>query len=272
MSHHTSAAASIDPREVEFYHDLADTWWDRRGPLWPLHRLNELRVAWIRDHLAKHFGRPPTVAKPLQGLSILDVGCGGGILAESMARLGATVRGIDVVAKNIRVARLHARDSDLDVDYEEAAAEDLVARGDRYDVVLNMEVVEHVADFPGFLGACCDLVRPGGALFVSTINRTPLAWLFAIVGAEYVLGWLPKGTHRWSQFRRPEDISSVLTKRGLAVQSESGVRVNPFTRRFTLQRSLAVNFMQFATRGPADGRGEQTTRRAAVAPGHPDER
>jgi 2-polyprenyl-6-hydroxyphenyl methylase/3-demethylubiquinone-9 3-methyltransferase len=269
MTRQSSSAASIDPREVEFYHDLADTWWDRRGPLWPLHRLNELRVAWIRDRLAEHFGRPGTVAKPLQGLSVLDVGCGGGILSESMARLGASVRGIDVVTRNIEVARLHAREAGVAVEYEEVAAEELGARGDDYDVVLNMEVVEHVADFPGFLRACCELVRPGGAMFVSTINRNPLSWLFAIVGAEYVLGWLPKGTHRWSQFRRPNEIQSVLARKGLEVQSQAGVRVNPVTRRFSLQRSLAVNFMQFATREKPGGCDKTTTRDPAGGAGGP---
>ncbi len=243
-------AASIDPREVEFYTGLAETWWDRSGPFWPLHRLNELRVRWIRDRLADHFGRSRAAVAPLSGLRILDVGCGGGILAESMARLGAAVYGIDVVEKNITIARLHAAAVDLDVRYEQITAEELYARGDRFDVVLNMEVVEHVADFPGFLRACSGLVRPGGAMFVATINRTPLSWLFAIVGAEYVLRWLPKGTHRWGLFRRPVEIAARLQASGLRVQADTGVRVNPFNRRFSLQRSLAVNFMQFATREP----------------------
>jgi 2-polyprenyl-6-hydroxyphenyl methylase/3-demethylubiquinone-9 3-methyltransferase len=250
MTHATTAAAaaSIDPREVDFYTGLADTWWDRQGPFWPLHRLNELRVQWIRDRLVDHFGRSPTAAAPLTGLRVLDVGCGGGILAESMARLGAAVYGIDVVEKNLTIARLHAERVGLDVRYEHATAEAMFARGERFDVVLNMEVVEHVADFPGFMAACSGLVRPGGAMFVSTINRTPLSWLFAIVGAEYVLGWLPKGTHRWSLFRRPREVSALLERDGLTVQSETGVRVNPFNRHFSLQRNMAVNFMQFATR------------------------
>ena len=250
MTHPNSAAtaASIDPREVDFYTGLADTWWDRQGPFWPLHRLNELRVQWIRDRLVEHFGRSPAAAAPLAGLRVLDVGCGGGILAESMARLGAAVYGIDVVEKNLAIARLHAARVGLDVRYALTTAEEMAARSEQFDVVLNMEVVEHVADFPGFLQACSELVRPGGAMFVATINRTPLSWLFAIVGAEYVLGWLPKGTHRWSLFRRPREITELLERDGMTVQAETGVRVNPFNRRFSLQRNLAVNFMQFATR------------------------
>ena len=255
MSQTTTAApvASIDPREVEFYTGLADTWWDRKGPFWPLHRLNELRVQWIRDRLVEHFGRSPAAAAPLAGLRVLDVGCGGGILAESMARLGAAVTGIDVVEKNLAIARLHASRVGLDIRYELTTAEEMHARSERFDVVLNMEVVEHVADFPGFLMACRGLVSGGGAMFVATINRTPLSWLFAIVGAEYVLGWLPKGTHRWSLFRRPQEIAELLERDGMTVQSETGVRVNPFNRHFSLQRNVAVNFMQFATRQSSAG-------------------
>ncbi len=248
-----SSVPSIDPREVAFYSGLADTWWDRSGPFWPLHRLNELRVRWIRDRLVEHFGGRAADPAPLRGLKILDIGCGGGILAESMARLGATVLGIDVVEKNVNVARLHALNAGLDVRYEQIPAEVLATRGERYDVVLNMEVVEHVADFPGFMAACCQLVAPGGAMFVSTINRTPLAWLFAIVGAEYVLRWLPRGTHRWSLFRRPDELRAQLGAGGLRVVGESGVRVNPLTRGFALQSGLAVNYMQFAVRVPAAG-------------------
>jgi 2-polyprenyl-6-hydroxyphenyl methylase/3-demethylubiquinone-9 3-methyltransferase len=249
--------ASIDPREVEFYSGLAETWWDRTGPFWPLHRLNELRVGWIRDRLADHFGLNRAAAAPLSGIRILDVGCGGGILSESMARLGANVHGIDVVEKNLTIARLHAGEVGLDIRYETVSAEALHRRGERYDVVLNMEVVEHVADFPGFMAACCGLVSPGGAMFVSTINRTPLAWLFAIVGAEYVLRWLPRGTHRWQLFRRPGELRERLATGGLRVVCQSGVRVNPFTRGFALKPGLAVNYMQFAVR-------DQRTRVAGV--------
>lgn len=244
-------AASIDPREVAYYTELAATWWDRDGPFWPLHTLNELRVAWIRDHLCDHYAarrRDATAERPLQGLSVLDVGCGGGILSESMARLGARVHGIDVVEKNIGIASAHAAGSGLDVRYTQVTAEALAASGVRYDVILNMEVVEHVADLTGFMRACTALVADDGVMFVSTINRTPLSWLFAIVGAEYVLGWLPKGTHRWGMFRKPAELAALMDDGGLRVRRMTGVRVNPFTRRMTLQDSTSVNYMLFAGR------------------------
>ena len=237
--------ASIDPREVAFYSGLAATWWDRTGPFWPLHRLNELRVAWIRERLCRHFHVDAAAARPLEGLRVLDVGCGGGILSESIARLGADVHGIDVVTRNIHIARLHAQRHGLPIRYEERTAEELSMSAEPYDVVLNMEVVEHVADVAGFMQACTDLVRPGGAMFVATINRTPLAWLFAIVGAEYVLRWLPRGTHRWRMFVRPEEVRERLAQGQMGVRDSAGVRVNPFTRGFSLQRSLAVNYMLF---------------------------
>lgn len=255
-----SHTASIDPREVRFYTGLADTWWDRTGPFWPLHRLNELRVAWIRERLCRHFRRDADAPRPLAGLRVLDVGCGGGILSESIARLGADVHGIDVVTRNVHIARLHAERQGLPIRYEEVTAEQLAVTAQPYDVVLNMEVVEHVADVAGFMQACTDLVRAGGAMFVATINRTPLAWLFAIVGAEYVLRWLPRGTHRWPMFVRPEEVRARLAQGQMGVRDSAGVRINPFTRRFSLQRSLAVNFMQFAVKAgevaPDDGAAE----------------
>lgn len=244
----TSTAASIDPREVDYYTSLAETWWDKTGPFWPLHRLNELRVQWIRDRLCKHFDRDTALDRPLAGLSVLDVGCGGGILSESVARLGATVHGIDVVEKNIRIAKAHLGRSGLDVRYEQITAEALAESGAQYDVVLNMEVVEHVADLPGFMRACNALVAPRGAMVVSTINRTPLSWLFAIVGAEYILRWLPKGTHRWRLFRTPVELKQLLAADTLITRASSGVRVNPLTKRFSLRRNLSVNYMLFAVR------------------------
>ena len=240
--------SSVDPREVEYYTNLADTWWDRDGPFWPLHLLNELRITWIRDRACEHFGRDPQLDAPLAGLTALDVGCGGGLLSESMARLGADVRGIDVVDRNIGVARLHARHAGLDVQYDKTSAESLAAKDRRYDIVLNMEVVEHVSDLDGFMRACCELVAPGGMTFVSTINRTPLSWLFAIVGAEYILRWLPRGTHRWRLFRKPGEIDELLAANGLQRARITGVRVNPFTRHFALQSNTAVNYMLSAAR------------------------
>ena len=239
---------TIDTREVEFYSRMAETWWDRDGPFWPLHKLNELRIAYIQDKLCQYFDRRSDVEKPLDGLRVLDVGCGGGILSESMARLGANVTGIDVVEKNVRIASLHAANEGLDIDYRLATASQLVSSGDDFDVVLNMEVVEHVADVDAFMRDCAQLTAASGVMFVATINRTPLAWLFAIVGAEYILRWLPRGTHRWTMFQKPSEVEAHLEAGGLTVSNAVGVAANPFARSLRVTRSMAVNYMMFCTR------------------------
>ena len=239
---------TTDPREVEFYTQLAHTWWDKSGPFWPLHKLNELRVAYIREKLCEHFERDAEAPLPLNGLRILDVGCGGGILSESMAKLGASVTGIDVTEKNIHIARLHSRQASLPIDYRVCAAAELVAEGAEFDVVLNMEVVEHVADVEAFMRDCCQLTSQSGVMFVATINRTPLSWLFAIVGAEYILRWLPRGTHRWRWFRKPAQIAELLASGGLSVSDLTGVAANPFARSLRMSRMTQVNYMIFAKR------------------------
>lgn len=244
----TIGQSSIDPREVAYYEQLAATWWDIDGPFWPLHRLNALRAAYIRDALCDAFERDPTAPRPLAGLALLDVGCGGGILSEAMARLGADVHGIDVVERNVAVAGRHARGTGLPIRYEVVTAESLAASGARYDAVLNMEVVEHVADLPGFVHACARMVKPSGVMIIATINRTLLSYLFAIIGAEYVLGWLPRGTHRWRRFRKPREIQRLLEADGFEVAGRAGVKVNPLTRRFSLTSLLAVNYMLVARR------------------------
>lgn len=241
-------AKSIDPDEVAYYERLAQTWWDVSGPFWPLHRLNRLRVAYLREFLANHFQRNVDSLQPLKGLNVLDVGCGGGILSEAMARLGASVTGIDVVERNIAVARRHSQYTELDIEYRMISAEALVAEQVHYDVVLNMEVVEHVADLSGFLQACCQLVAPGGVMTLATINRTWLSWLFAIVGAEYILRWLPKGTHQWRRFPKPSELEQLLAGNGMGLMARTGVRVNPFTRSFSLSSIMAVNYMLIASR------------------------
>ena len=238
---------TVDDYEVGHYSALADTWWDDDGPFWPLHTLNALRVDYIRERLCERLDRDASADRPLDGLEVLDVGCGGGILSESMARLGARVTGIDVVEKNIGVARAHAQRSGLVIDYRRQPASALVDAGRRFDVVLNMEVVEHVADLDAFMADCCALVRAGGTMFVSTINRNPLAWLVAIVGAEYVLRWLPRGTHRYRMLRKPAEIRDRLADGGLGVDERVGVRVNPFTRRMTLTSLTAINYMLMAS-------------------------
>ncbi|UCE90680.1 MAG: bifunctional 2-polyprenyl-6-hydroxyphenol methylase/3-demethylubiquinol 3-O-methyltransferase UbiG [Pseudomonadota bacterium] len=244
--------STIDLKELAYYERLADTWWDREGPFWPLHKLNEVRTGYLREHLCRHFGRDPRAARPLDGLRILDVGCGGGILSESVACLGAHVTGIDVVERNVQVALLHARDSGLDIDYRLHSVETLPDAGEaRYDVVLNMEVVEHVANLPLFLDAGTALIAPGGAMAVATINRNVLSWLVAIVGAEYVFRLLPRGTHRWRKFCKPREIESLLEGAGLQVFASSGVRVNPLARSIGLTPFMGVNYMLLAARNRA---------------------
>ena len=242
--------ASVDPREVEFYTRLAETWWDKTGPFWPLHRLNELRTAYLRRKLSDIFSLDEASARPLTGLRMLDIGCGGGILAESMAAAGASVLGIDVTEKNIHIARHHAAGRDLDVRYEFCSAEELAAEGEQFDVVLNMEVVEHVADLASFMRAAGALVRPGGATAVATINRTIRSWAFAIVGAEYVLRWLPRGTHQWRRFPTPAEVTGLLADARIEPVEITGVKVNPLTRGFSLTSSTAVNYMVLATKRP----------------------
>lgn len=244
----TACPASVDPKEVAHYAALADTWWDQSGPFWPLHRLNELRVAYIEDKLCRHFYLDPGASRPLTGLRILDIGCGGGILSEAMASRGALVHGIDVVDRNINIARLHAEQSRLKIEYAVQTAEALAQQSQRYDVVLNMEVVEHVADLDGFLQACNRLVRPGGLQFIATINRNPLSWLVAIFGAEYVLRWLPRGTHQWRRLRKPHELEQRLEDDGLEIIARIGVRVNPLSRRMALTRFMGVNYMLVAER------------------------
>lgn len=233
--------ATVNPREVEHYRRLANLWWDQSGPFWPLHRLNALRV----DYLAGRLIDPARAseARPLEGITVLDIGCGGGILSESMARIGASVTGIDVVEKNIAIASEHARSSALDIEYRVATASALREEGRTYDIVLNMEVVEHVADPGMFMADCCDLVRGGGRMTVATINRTARSFVFAIVGAEYVLRWLPRGTHHWKDFVTPEELCSMTAANGLQLAHQSGVWVNPVTREFSLCKSMQVNYM-----------------------------
>jgi 2-polyprenyl-6-hydroxyphenyl methylase/3-demethylubiquinone-9 3-methyltransferase len=251
MSSNSDAAigASVDPAEIARFAAMADEWWDPAGKFKPLHKFNPVRLGYIRDRLAQHFGRDPLGAKPLAGLRLLDIGCGGGLVAEPMARLGATVVAIDASAKNIAIASNHAVRMGLAIDYRHATAEDLVAAGEQFDAVLSLEVVEHVADVDLFLSNCGDLVRAGGALVVATLNRTPKAFLLAIVGAEYVMRWLPRGTHEWKKFVRPGEISDALRKPGLAVTHVTGVAFNPILDTWRLARDLDVNYMAFAVKG-----------------------
>ena len=232
------SAPSINPDEVAYFEKLAHRWWDAEGPFWPLHRLNAFRVGYLRAHLCQALGTDPHGERPLAGLRLLDIG--GGILSESLVRLGAQVTGIDVVGKNIRVAELHALGSGLESDYRLESAEALAASRAQFDAVLNMEVVEHVEDLPAFLVVCGTLVRPGGLMVVATINRTWVAFLIAILGAEYVLGWMPKGTHHWRKLVKPTEVTAGLGA-PFALIHRTGVRINPFNRGFHYTRYLGVN-------------------------------
>jgi 2-polyprenyl-6-hydroxyphenyl methylase/3-demethylubiquinone-9 3-methyltransferase len=242
-------ATGVDAAELERFADLAEHWWDEAGPLAPLHKLNPVRLGYVRDRICAHLGRDPLAERPLAGLFALDVGCGGGLLCEPLARLGATVTGVDLTPASIEAAIRHARAAGLAIDYRVAAAQELVAESRRFDLVCAMEVVEHVADQEGFLQACAALVRPGGGLVLATLNRTFRAFALGIVAAEYVLGWLPRGTHSWSRFVRPSEAARPLRSAGLRIADLSGVVYDPLRDRFALSRDLAVNYMLFATRG-----------------------
>ena len=246
-------AATVDPDEVARFSAMAEAWWDPDGDFAPLHRLNPVRLGYLRDRLCAHFGRDSRALRPFEGLSVLDVGCGGGLIAEPLARLGAAVTGIDASARNIGIAAAHAAETGLEIDYRATAAEALAASGARFDAVLALEIVEHVADIELFLESCAALLRSGGALALATLNRTPKSYLFANVGAEYVLRWLPRGTHDWNKFVRPSELSDGLSRYGVAVSDITGVCYSPLTGDWRLDRDVAVNYMMFATRNKEGG-------------------
>jgi len=233
---------TVSPSETARYNLLAQTWWRPDGPMWPLHKLNALRAPYVVQQICRHFNPDSGQAQPLDGLRILDIGCGAGLLAEAMAGKGAQVVGVDPAERNIQIASAHAAAAGLSVDYRTGSV-DVLAAQERFDVVLNMEVVEHVENLPLFLDACCAHTRPGGLQFIATINRTLLSWLVAIVGAEYVLRWLPRGTHQWRKFVRPAEVEQMLGRHSFQVVDRAGVSINPFTRHYRLVEFLGVNYM-----------------------------
>jgi 2-polyprenyl-6-hydroxyphenyl methylase/3-demethylubiquinone-9 3-methyltransferase len=241
----------VDPDEVAKFERLAAEWWNPDGKFRPLHKFNPVRLGYIRDRAAAHFGRDIKAGRALAGLKLLDIGCGGGLLSEPMARLGAAVVGIDPARTNIEVARLHAQESGLAVEYRAMDAETLALSGDAFDVVLAMEVIEHVPDRNAFIAACGALLRPGGLLFVATINRTPKAYALAIFGAEVVLRWLPRGTHEYARLVRPTELESALALAGLHIADRSGVVYNPLADRWSLSSDTDVNYMIVATKAAA---------------------
>jgi 2-polyprenyl-6-hydroxyphenyl methylase / 3-demethylubiquinone-9 3-methyltransferase len=248
MDPHPTGAETVDQDEVARFSRLAGEWWDPHGPMAALHKFNPVRLAYIRDRTAEHFGRDPKSIGSLAGLRFLDIGCGAGILCEPLARLGASVVGADPSAKNIAVARAHAARSGLAIDYRDTTAEALAEAGEMFDVVLAMEVVEHVTDVGVFIAHAGAMVKPGGLLFVATLNRTAKSFALAIVGAEYILRWLPRGTHRWDKFVTPGELEIAIEQSGLHITGESGVIYNLLADRWQLSRDMDVNYMVVAER------------------------
>jgi 2-polyprenyl-6-hydroxyphenyl methylase/3-demethylubiquinone-9 3-methyltransferase len=240
--------SSVDAAEVERFSRHAADWWDTRGPMAALHKFNPVRLAYIRDQAAGHFDRDPKKLDCLKGLRMLDIGCGGGILSEPLARLGAQMVGADPAEENIAAARAHAEETGVAIDYRATTAEELAAAKERFDVVLAMEVVEHVADVSAFIVTCAAMVKPGGLMIVATLNRTLKSFALAIVGAEYVLRWVPRGTHQWDKFVTPVELETAIEDSGLRVTGERGVIYNPFADRWQLSSDMDVNYMLVAQR------------------------
>jgi len=252
MTSPAPAHSSIDPAEVERFSRIAAEWWDPKGKFAPLHKFNPVRLAFIRDHALRRFGRDGTRRRPFEGLTLLDIGCGGGLLSEPMSRLGFQVTGVDASERNIGTAAAHAAEQGLSIDYRCSTAEDLLAAGEGpFDMILNMEVVEHVADPGEYLRSCARLLAPGGLMIVATLNRTLKAFALAKVGAEYVMRWLPAGTHDWNKFLKPDEIRAFLASEDVAVDGPFGVVFNPLTGRWTESFDTDVNYMMTVARAPA---------------------
>jgi 2-polyprenyl-6-hydroxyphenyl methylase/3-demethylubiquinone-9 3-methyltransferase len=233
-----SRARSVDPEELAHFEELGEDWWDLSGPMGALHALNPVRVSYIRDTISKH--------GMFEGARILDIGCGGGILCEPLARMGAEMTGIDPAPGNIDIARAHAAPQNLAINYRADTAETLVAEGASFDAVLAMEVIEHVPHQAAFVATACTLVRPGGLLIMSTLNRTLKSFALAIIGAEYVLRWLPKGTHKWERFVTPEELVRMMRRSGMGVIDRAGIAYNPLAGKWRLSNDADVNYMMVA--------------------------
>lgn len=239
-----AATNTVDPAEVAKFEAMAAEWWNPHGKFKPLHMMNPVRLDYITRQIAAEFGRDLTAPGPFKGLRLLDIGCGGGLLSEPMARLGATVVGADAAERNIPVARLHAEEQGLEIDYRHTTTEALIVAGEVFDIVLAMEIVEHVADPQGFVTTCQELLKPGGLFIASTINRNARSFLAAIVGAEWVMRWLPKGTHDWAKFITPDELADLVTQAGLDPVDRKGFAFNPVSWRWAISdRDFSVNYV-----------------------------
>ncbi|WP_375631550.1 bifunctional 2-polyprenyl-6-hydroxyphenol methylase/3-demethylubiquinol 3-O-methyltransferase UbiG [Bartonella sp. AA74HLJMH] len=239
---------TIDQSEIDHFSRIATEWWNPQGKFRPLHQFNPTRLAYIREKICLEFNRDPSSLTPFHNLKILDIGCGGGLLSEPMARLGAMVVGVDAAQTNIEVAKTHAAQNDLSIDYRTTTAEVLANEGEKFDIILNMEVVEHVADVNLFIAATAKMLKPQGLMFVSTLNRTWKAWGLAIVGAEYILRWLPKGTHDYKKFLKPLELKNFLSKNALTVIDEIGITYNPLNDNWNRSKDMGVNYLLLAKR------------------------
>lgn len=242
----TTTRNTIDPEEIERFSRIAAEWWDPKGKFRPLHLLNPVRLTYIRDEICRHIGRDALAPSPLRDLKILDIGCGGGLLCEPMTRMGAQVTGVDPAERNIEAARRHAETQGLAIDYRASRAEDLAAAGEQFDIVVNMEVIEHVPDITAFLAVCAQLLKPGGPMLASTLNRTAKSYAIAILGAEYVLRWLPIGTHQWQRFVTPDELRAALHAAALEGVEFTGMNFNPLTSLWSLGTDLDVNYLASA--------------------------
>jgi 2-polyprenyl-6-hydroxyphenyl methylase / 3-demethylubiquinone-9 3-methyltransferase len=243
-----TTATTLDAEEIAKFSAIAEQWWDEKGKFAPLHRINPVRLKYIRDHALKHFGREDEL-NSFTGLTAIDIGCGGGLVSEPLARMGFAVTGIDGGEKNIKTASVHAAQSGLSIEYQATTAEELAAKGAQYDAVFALEIIEHVADVPLFLESVAKLVKPGGMLVMSTLNRTIKAYGLAIIGAEYVLRWLPRGTHDWKKFVKPHEMAMPLQREGLTLLEMQGLVLNPFSRAWEMSaKDLDVNYMMVLKR------------------------
>ena len=241
-------ATTIDPEDVARFSAIADEWWDPDGKFKPLHRFNPIRLHYIRDRICTHFGRDRESLRPFTGLRLLDVGCGGGLISEPLARMGADVTGIDASERNIRTAQVHAEGDGLGITYHATTVEEIAATGESYDAVISLEVVEHVADVDLFLDGCAALTTDNGAIALATLNRTPKSFALGIVGAEYIMRWLPRGTHDWKKFVRPSELARGLRRNGIKIDDISGLTFNPLNSEWRVSGDVSVNYVLFGTR------------------------